>query len=778
MDMIDKVWIYDVAVDPSEGYILLWGLTREGKVSVVYDDDFPDFFYIKDGDVDVIRSKLQNVMGGEYKLVDIEKMVRKLYGRGIEVVKVSAPENVLRNVYRGIQGIYSEEEIFEDDLRVTQKYLIYNGLRPAKWYEVEFDEPVINRDIFRVYRLKDISEVDLGIIPSLKAVSLDYIIASERGAPDPDREPIKALSLYDGKSVKMWRLDEWGNDYDMLRDFIKYLVDLDPDVIIGFQVNRIFYPYTTNRLKKIHMEFNIGRLPREIHQSILGHFSIGGRINIDLYEYVDDIPIFQRKTLEELAEYLSIDIPEDIYDPLIYGKIWSEDRDSLLNYLRWRVQAIFRAYKSLEDDIYVLSRITGIPPDYVLTASSGRQIESYIMYEAVERGELIPKVGERALRSYPGGLVIKPIPGLHSDIAVIDFKSMYPSLMIKYNISPETITVEKREDGIHFFDEVGIGVRRDVEGLFPNILRHLLSLRDRARNALKNFPRDSPEYRLLDAEQRIYKILANTVYGYMGWLGARWYSYEGASLVTYLGRQTISRALEYAKGLGLKVIYGDTDSLFIKYEKDNVDRLLKWISDELGLEAKIDKIYRWVLFTEAKKRYAGLTVEGSIDIVGLEYTRRDWCEYARELQYRVVEAVLRRRSKDEALKIFREYVDRLRNGKVPIHKLVIWEQITRSLRDYKANAPHIQVARELERRGWRISRGMFIGYVVLKGDGPIYRRSKLYLEVDPREIDINYYIYKQLIPVVHRILEPLKVSRNTLERMAAGKSYGLDMFMG
>ena len=775
--MNERIWIYDVALDSEKEFIILWGLDDKGRVRLFYDDRFRDFFYLAEENLELLKSKLASIMGGEYKLVDISEVNRKLYGRPIKVLRISSTENVLKNVYRTLKGTYGEKDFFEDDLRVTQKYLIYNGLKPSTWYMCDYGGAELSRDGYKIHKVESFEPLDLNVNPELDVVSIDFVIASEKGAPDPEKEPVKALAVYDGKDVKVWRLDEWPNDFDMVDDFTRYIAKKDPDVIVGFQVNRTLYPYLSNRLRRLHRGVNLGRMPREIHQSILGHFSIGGRIGLDLYEYVDDIPIFQRKTLEELASYLSIDIPVTTYDPLIYGKIWLEDRESLLEYLSWRVESIYKAYRALEDDIYVLSRVTGIPPDYVLTASSGRQIEYYIMYEAVKRGELIPKVVERQVRSYPGGLVIKPIPGLHSDIAVIDFKSMYPSLMIKYNISPETV-VQNEGYNIEFFREIGIGVRRDIEGLFPNILRRLLELRDRVRRKLKEFPRDTPQYKLLDAEQRVYKILANTVYGYMGWLGARWYSYEGASLVTYLGRNTISQAIKYAEGLGLKVIYGDTDSLFIKYIGDKVDKLLGKISQDLGLEAKIDKIYRKILFTEAKKRYAGITPDGYIDIVGLEYARRDWCEYARELQYRVVEAILTGRGKDKALQIFREYVERLRSGDVPLYKLVIWEQITRSLKDYKANAPHIQIAKELERRGWKISRGMFIGYVVLRGDGPIYRRSKLYLEAEQDEVDIEYYINKQLIPVAHRVLEPLKVSRQTLERIALGRSYGLDMFMG
>lgn len=773
--MRGKFWIFDIASDEKGEYIYIWGLSKDGEPYLFVDMSFKDFFYVVDVNLDRLRTRLIEALGSKYGDISIETTRRVINGVEKDVYVISGPEETLKLASRAISSFFGEDKIFEDDVRYTQKYILYRGLRVCGWYEVEYGEEISLKN-FKGYKLISYKPIDEAIQPEMRVVSIDYVISSEQGSPDPERDPVNAIILFDGYMLKRFVLED-GNDVKLIREFIEYLSKLDPDVVITFYGNSMFYPYIVNRFKRLGLTIDIGRFPQEIHQSILGHFSIGGRINIDLYEYVDDIPFFQRKTLEELAEYLRIDRPRRTIDMLLYSQYWRNNRNELLEYVSWRSKAMFAAFKSLEGDIYTLSNVTGIPPDYVLTSSSGRQIEFYIMSEAVKKSLVIPRSTERFVRSYPGGLVMKPMVGLHRDICVIDFKSMYPSLMIKYNISPETVVSSPIENGF-FFEEIGLGVRTDINGLFPQILKTLIRLRDEARERLSSLQESSPEYRLLDARQRIYKILANTVYGYMGWSQARWYSYEGASLVTYLGRRTISKAIEYASKLGLEVIYGDTDSLFVKYDKDKVDKLLERIYSEMGLEAKIDKVYRSILFTEAKKRYAGYTVDGTIDIVGLEYTRRDWCDYARELQYEVIKSVLVDGDRKKAVNIFRDYVSKLRKGNVPLEKLVIWEQITRNLRDYKANAPHIEVARQLERRGWKIRKGMFIGYIVLKGGGPIYKRSVYYVEADPDKVDINYYIYHQLLPVVYRVLSPLGVSKSSLEAAATGAGRGLDMFMG
>lgn len=773
--MRGRFWLFDIASDDKGEEIYIWGLSRDGSPHLFIDNSFRDFIYVVDVNLERLRARLIEALGSRHSDLSIGSTSKVMDGVETEVYILSGPEDVVKVAERVIASSFGVDKVFENDVRYTQKYILYRGLKPAGWYDVEYGDS-IDLGGYRGYKIMSYNHVDEVTHPELRIVSLDYIISSLHGSPDPQRDPVNAIVLFDGMDIRSFISDD-GDDIKMIRHFIEYIDKIDPDVIVSFYGNRFFYPYIVNRFRSIDLSIELGRYPKEIHQSILGHFSFGGRINIDLYEYVDDIPFFQRKTLEELAEYLNIDQPNNSIDPLLYHKYWVDERDKLISYIGWRVKASYIAFKALENDIYTLSSVTGIPPDYVLTSSSGRQIEFYIMNEAVRKDLIIPRAVERHVRSYPGGLVIKPVIGLHRDVCVVDFKSMYPNLMIKYNISPETVVSEPVDESI-FFEEIGLGVKSGVEGLFPEILRTLLRLRNEARDRLLKISKASPEYNLLDARQRIYKILANTVYGYMGWPQARWYSFEGASLVTYLGRKAISQAIKYAEEYGLKVIYGDTDSLFIYYDEAKVNNLLSRIYKELGLEAKIDKIYRSILFTEAKKRYAGYTYEGGIDIVGLEYTRRDWCQYSRELQYEIIKAVLVDGDKKRAMDIFREYVSRIRRREVPLEKLVIWEQITRSLRDYKANSPHIEVAKKLERRGWRIRRGMFIGYIILKGGGPLYRRSTYYVDADLDDVDINYYIYNQLLPVVYRVLSPLGIPRSSLEAVAAGTGRGLDMFMG
>ncbi len=217
--------------------------------------------------------------------------------------------------------------------------------------------------------------------------------------------------------------------------------------------------------------------------------------------------------------------------------------------------------------------------------------------------------------------------------------------------------------------------------------------------------------------------------------------------------------------MGLEVLYGDTDSLFIKKDGDIV-RLAKEFSDaisrELPLELDIDNYYEVIFFTEKKKRYAGLTADGEIVIKGLEVRRGDWCALAKETQAQVVEVILGERDPAKAVRLVQSIVQQVKRGKVPLEKLVIYKTLTKKISSYESIQAHVRAAK---RAKIPIEVGTKVAYVVVKGSGSIgdraypvdifkkYEDGYLYTDDDKRDrIDAEYYINNQLIPATSRIL--------------------------
>ncbi|MEM0249728.1 MAG: DNA polymerase domain-containing protein, partial [Desulfurococcaceae archaeon] len=227
---------------------------------------------------------------------------------------------------------------------------------------------------------------------------------------------------------------------------------------------------------------------------------------------------------------------------------------------------------------------------------------------------------------------------------------------------------------------------------------------------------------------------------------------------------------EISGNLGLKVIYGDTDSLFITYQPDTSRAFIELVENELGFEIKIDKVYKRVFFSEAKKRYAGILGDGRMDIVGFEAVRGDWAEIAREVQEKVTEILLKEGSVAKAVDYVRSVLSDLAQGKIPIEKLIIWKTLTKPIEEYDAETPHVNVAKKMLRYGFRIGVGDKVGYVIVRGTGKISERAEPYMLVkDPRNVDYNYYVDHQIVPAALRILEYFGVTDMQLKKATTGR---------
>jgi len=275
----------------------------------------------------------------------------------------------------------------------------------------------------------------------------------------------------------------------------------------------------------------------------------------------------------------------------------------------------------------------------------------------------------------------------------------------------------------------------------------------------------------------------NSYYGYYGYAKARWYCKECAESVTAWGRQYIDLVRRELEARGFKVLYIDTDGLYatipgVKDWEEVKRRALEfvdYINSKLPgvLELEYEGFYARGFFV-TKKKYALIDEEGKIVTRGLEIVRRDWSEIAKETQARVLEAILKHGNVEEAVKIVKDVTEKLTNYEVPPEKLVIYEQITRPINEYKAIGPHVAVAKRLMARGIKVKPGMVIGYIVLRGDGPISKRAISIEEFDPRKhkYDAEYYIENQVLPAVERILKAFGYKREDL-RWQKTKQVGL-----
>ncbi|UCC91490.1 MAG: DNA polymerase, partial [Candidatus Aenigmatarchaeota archaeon] len=440
--------------------------------------------------------------------------------------------------------------------------------------------------------------------------------------------------------------------------------------------------------------------------------------------------------------------------------------------------------------IFELCKIVGQNLFDVTRMTYSQLVEWLLIRNAYKKDEMVlnrPKFDEikrrREASPYLGGYVLAPEPGIHENIALFDFASLYPSTTITHNISPETLDrngdgkeKNKVPESDHFFS---LGKR----GFIPEIIEDLVKKRMEIKGKMNSTGKETPEYRDLYNRQYALKILANASYGYYAYAGSRWYSRICAMSIAAFGRYYIQKVISFAKDKKFEVIYGDTDSLFLaNCSESGAKSFLQEVNGILPetMELEFENIYKSGIFVPAKtgatakKRYALLDRKDRITIRGFEKVRRDWCKIAKDTQEKILFAILKDRDKNKAVKIVRGVIDRIRKGKVDLKDLVIYTQITRSLEKYEQIGPHVAAAKKYVSKGHTIKEGSVIEYVIAKGAGSISSRAEPFEYAE--NYDPEYYINNQILPAAMRILHGLGFTEEeVLEEPPGQKS--LETFM-
>jgi DNA polymerase I len=772
-------WLLDLnyEVRDHKPEVWIWGIDDKDKRILIIDRNFLSYFYLilKEGqNPQALIDKINSRKTSEFPAVSkLEKTERRYFGKPVDTVKVFCQDPDMTSKYaKAMSKIEGVKESLEDDIRYSTRYLIDNNASPCGWHEIDAEEipNTVNAQVDRLYLAKSfpkgIEKVDF---PRLRVLGFSTIAYSPKGAPKPDKNPVVIISVATNTGEQKEFVAKNSNDKLVLQAFTKYVREFDPDIIAGYGANRQDWPYLEARAKKLGERLFVGRVQAEPHTSVYGHVSITGRANVDFFDFADELPEVKLKTLENIADFLGVMKLEKrtLVEETDFANYWEDakKRPSLMEFSKQNANSIKGIAEEMLSFAMQLSSLVGLPVDHVGTAAVGFRIESFLMREAYRIGELIPKRVERPYIPYVGAVVLAPKPGLHENIAVLDFKAMYPNIMIAYNVSPDTYAPASQtepEGEFNMAPEVKYRFRKEPPGFYKEVLSSLITSRDRIRPKLDKLDHNSPEYKVLDARQKAVKVITNAAYGYTGWIGARWYVKPVAEAATAWGRHIILNTVEAAKKLGLEVVYCDTDSVFVDHDSKRIEKLSQQVGQELGLEIKPDKVYTRILFTEAKKKYCGLLPDGTLDIVGLEVVRGDWAACAKTVQEKVLEIILKRQAPQEAADFVRSYVSDLRAKKVPYKDLIIWKTLTKKPEEYEVRAPHVEAAKKLMKEGYELSMGDKIGYVITTGGGKLYEKAKPYALASYDEADTEYYVTNQVLPAALRILVMFGIEESAL----------------
>jgi DNA polymerase I len=771
-------WLLDInpKIDKGKGTIelWLWGIDAAGNRVLVVDRNFTAYFYavVQEG---FDASKTAEVIMNAYasSIVNVEIAERRFFGKPVQAIKVycrvATETGKLAKQLRSVEGV---KDCLEDDIRAAMRYLIDNNVVPCGWHEVEAteEENAEGVRIAKVYAANSPpKQLDNVAVPSLRFLGFSMICYSREGSPKPDRNPVLIISTAASNGEeKQFIANEDKHDKPVIEEFIKYVRQFDPDIIASYGANAVDWSYLRGRSHKLKLKLDFDRACLEPHTSIYGHVSTTGIVNIDLSDFMDVFPEVKVKTLWNFANHLGVmKDRQNIVEDVEFADYW-DDKQKRETLKRFGLDSACKVQGTatlLLDFAMQLASLTSLPLDHVMTAAVGFRVEWFLIKRAQKIGELIPKRVEQPYRPYAGGLVLSPKPGLHENIAVLDFKSMYPNIMITYNLSPDTYIAPDEPEpasGVYEAPEVKHKFRKAPPGFYKEALTYLINVRNTIRQKMKTQSPKTVQYHVLDARQKAVKIITNAAYGYAGWVGARWYLKPVAEAASAWGRHIILTSTQMAEKAGVGVVYGDTDSLFLNYDQTKVPKLEEDIKRELKLDVEVGEVYKRIFFTEAKKRYAGLRQDGSLDIVGLEVIHGDWAEVAKKVQENILEIILKEQSPKKAVDYVRSVIADLKRRKVPLHDLIIWKTLTKPPEDYAIRAPHVEAAKMLKEKGWRLTGGDKVGYVILTGKGRLYTRVKPYVFAKYDEVDVDYYVTHQVLSAAARILGFFNVTEEEL----------------
>jgi DNA polymerase elongation subunit (family B) len=395
--------------------------------------------------------------------------------------------------------------------------------------------------------------------------------------------------------------------------------------------------------------------------------------------------------------------------------------------------------------ILFLSRLTRIPLQALARSSPGTAVTAMQIQRALEKDLLIPwkkgrpesfKSAWDLLVADKGGLVLQPPTGLWERVAEIDFVSMYPTIMVRHNISPETILCRCCPEPV--VPEAGYNICRKRKGLIPETLEPILALRRELKSRKKA---GHPEKDRYDGMQKALKWMLVTCFGYMGYKNARFGRIEAHEAITAFGREKLLAAKETAEEEGFQVLHGLTDSLWITgphLTEENLGRLLDRITFRTGIPISLEGIYHWVVFLPSKvspgrpvaNRYFGLFQDGSVKIRGIDCCRSDTPPFIREVQKDLLLTLAEARTgKDleERIPLLMDrlcsHLEALQEGRVDPCLLVIRKRVGRPLDDYHAHTPTVSVLEELEAKGITLFPGQRVGFLIKEHSEPFNSRT-------------------------------------------------------
>jgi DNA polymerase alpha subunit A len=614
------------------------------------------------------------------------------------------------------------------------------------------------------------------------------------------------------KSFTRTRLEVVETERDLLAAFMEKFNQLDPDIVVGHDL--LNYDFETlvkqMNINKVGAWDKLGRFKRSTLPSSKKAFPhlFSGRVLCDIKKSAEELMQLRSYDLTELTlQILNTKRIEYNHDSIRESFKTSESLFQMLTAVWQDVDSIFSILVELNIIPLALkiTNITGNILSRTLAAGRSERNEYLLLHAFHENNFICPEKfqawdkkmnknadgddrGEnqgRRKAAYAGGLVLEPKAGFYeSCILLMDFNSLYPSIIQEFNICFTTVRAPKGEE-----QEASVDVPNESAeaGILPAQLRQLVRQRRDVKNKMKTC-KDPMQSTLLDIEQRALKLTANSMYGCLGFEYSRFYAKHLASLVTLKGREILLSTKAVVENLGYEVIYGDTDSLMIDTKLTAFQEVIErgsMIKEEINrrfklLEIDIDGVYQPLLLLK-KKNYAGASLNlasissggeviKKIETKGLDSVRRDRAVIAKEAGERILSMIMES-GKDICQTVqdihayLKELSEKVNKDELPLSKYLISKQLNKNPEEYRdtKGIGHVTIALRLNsdpKRARKLRAGDVLEYAICTDGTTESANQRGYTpeEVAANEnlkVDHEYYLCQQIFPAVSRICDKL-----------------------
>ncbi len=740
-------WLLDASVNHRDQALTLWIKTNGKTRGYLYRDFNPSVFVNSEQmkglewtDTDVFSAVRthQRVTGTKF----VKKYVSVYDDEKSRVLQVFTTPDALWEVARDLERIPGTT-VFHADIDPVQQFFINEEIFPFGRVEFELDDNTVTQ--IRCLDRREDSEYE---IPDLEEIGFEVFVDTRQIFPRID-DKIHHIDIYHrGLTIRI----EGDSEKEILLEFQRTVDGIDPDVIVSRGGDESLFRYLTLRAKlngaKLVMSRD-GTPLKVVHREPKSFW----QYNQIVYRAGNQV--------------------------MFNGRIHI-DRSGSLYYSPSGMAGVVEG-----------CRLAFAQPQRVARMSIGSVNAAVQYYNAYKRHILIPPVKRNPefLKSVNelaavdrGGLILQPKPDIYENIAECDFSSMYPTLMVNRNISPETIcTLEDCQYDEKYcirVPEVPFRLCTRKRGIVSESLELVVKKRREFKKQIEE-GHDAKKYRLM--ENTLKGVLVSC-FGYLGFKNARFGRVEAHTAVTALARDVLLRTQEIGEEMGFELIHGIVDSVWMRSngepKYDRVVEFCRRVSDAVDITMSPKGVYRWMVIPSSRlhpsiaplNRYYGVYANGGIKTRGIETRRRDTCLYVGDCQMEMIKTFARAHNKTEFIEkipeahlVCRDYIEKLYKGDVDMRDLILHTRLTREPHEYRAMSRAAIVAHQLVESGRELHAGQKVRYVLVsaESESPMRRVKAVELFDDTTRYDPEAYAnlcsraFENLVP--HQYLKDFDI---------------------